>query len=788
MNVRSEARRLAARQGATAKPPTPLGPVRAATAIRKSSGLPVRCMAPPNPFQGDNGSASGNGDGKKGSRAGGLKFAPPPIPFFTAQPASDTVVPKFILPTTTPVPTAAAAAAAVEAAKLAAARAGGATTASVVVPAAEPQTAAPAKAVPHPHAPQFFPKPGEPAWPPKRSFTAIVLDKCVDTCNYVEKHVRRMNLDATKLAAGAGTATADPLVPGDNGRMRLRASTKPVILVLGSGWGAHAFIKSIDTDTYDVVVVSPRNHFLFTPMLPSTAVGTVEFRSLLEPIRTSNPCVTYLEAECDSLDPHSKVAVCSAKFCHTDGRRPQFEVQYDRAVIAVGEQPATFGIPGVRENCFFMKEVSDAVGLRKRIAEKFELAALPGTTEEERQAALHFVVVGGGPTGVEFAGTLSDFVREDLKKKYPALMKYVKVTLLNNLPSILTQFDAKLQKSAASTLVANGVEVRVNVSVVGVTADKVQLGGGEELPYGVCVWSAGNMARPLTKHIASQVPEQAMAAEASKAAPNSKLCVDSFLRVVGATDLLALGDCSLVLGNRLPPTAQVAGQQGSYLANMLNGGYSLGVGGYNQPPPYMLVQRNRLQAATENNDDLRWLATAMMGGKTRIEVAADVSDALFRMDCPPWVRRHSESFTKALPLDAPPSSASRECNVEALTEAAAAAGGADSQAVRRARAACLESYEEEIRAERSDAAAAEVRYYERPFEFLNLGIMAYVGHERALTQVEAFDVINLKLAGTLAFLLWKSVYITKQVSFRNRVLILFDWMKTRVFGRDISLW
>ncbi|KAG2429690.1 hypothetical protein HYH02_013948 [Chlamydomonas schloesseri] len=768
----------------------PLAPVRPATTIRKSAGLPVRNMAPPNPFQGEHN--SNNGDGKKGTGArGGLKFAPPPIPFFTAPASSDTaVVPKFVLPST-PAPSTAAAAAAAE---QAAARAGGATTASVVVPTtAEPQAApaaaAPAtKAAPHPHAPQFFPKPGEPTWPPKRSFTAIVLDKVVDTSNYVEKHLRRMNIDAAKLAAGTGSAAADPLVPGDNGRMRLRASTKPVVLVLGSGWGAHSFIKSIDTDIYDVVVVSPRNHFLFTPMLPSTAVGTVEFRSLLEPVRTSNPCVTYLEAECDSLDPHSKVAVCTAKFSHTDGRRPQFEIQYDKAVVAVGEQPATFGVPGVREHCFFMKEVSDAVALRKRIAEKFELAALPGTTEDERKAALHFVVVGGGPTGVEFAGTLSDFVREDLKKKYLALMKYVRVTLLNNLPSILTQFDEKLQKSAASTLGANGVEVRVNVSVVGVTADKVQLGGGEELPYGVCVWSAGNMARPLTKHIAGQVPEQAMAAEAIKAPPNAKLCVDSFLRVVGATDLLALGDCSLVLGNRLPPTAQVAGQQGSYLANMLNGGYSLGVGGYNQPPPYMLVKRNKLQEATEKNDGLRWLATAMMGGRARIQVAADVSDTLFRMDCPPWVRKHSESLTKSLPLDAPPSSASRECDVDAVLAAAAAAGGADSRALHRARAACLESYEEEIRAERSDAAAAEVRYYERPFEFLNLGIMAYIGHERALTQVTMFDVINLNLAGTFAFLLWKSVYITKQVSFRNRVLILFDWMKTRVFGRDISLW
>eukprot|EP00198_Chlamydomonas_reinhardtii_P012934 XP_001702271.1 mitochondrial NADH dehydrogenase [Chlamydomonas reinhardtii] len=590
--------------------------------------------------------------------------------------------------------------------------------------------------------------------------------------------------------------------------MRLRASTKPVVLVLGSGWGAHSLIKVIDTDTYDVVVVSPRNHFLFTPMLPSTAVGTVEFRSLLEPIRTSNPCVTYLEAECDSLDPHTKVAVCTSSFAYDDGRRPQFEIQYDKAVVAVGEQPATFGVKGVKEHCFFMKEVSDAVALRKRIAEKFELASLPGTSEEDRKAALHFVVVGGGPTGVEFAGTLSDFVREDLKKKYPALMKYVKVTLLQSAQQILTQFDAGLGQRATEALESSGVEVRTGVRVVEITINKVMLvsdaqvllKGGEELPYGVCVWSAGNAPRPLVTQIASQVAEQAAAAEAP---PNAKLCVDSFLRVVGATDLMALGDCSLVLGNRLPSTAQVAGQQGAYLAHLINSQYQLGVGGYTQPPPFQIVKRNKLQvwagaggtgayalqAAAEENAVLSWLTTAMMGGKTRIQASKEVADAMFRMDAPPWVRVHSESLTKATPLDkeAPPGGAKAVCDISAVMAAAAAAGGADPVAVARASADCLRSLEEEELKAREGAEATEVRYYDRPFEFLSLGIMAYVGNDKALTQVEAFDVINLKLYGSVAFLLWKSVYITKQVSFRNRVLILFDWMKTRVFGRDISL-
>ncbi|KXZ46316.1 hypothetical protein GPECTOR_45g186 [Gonium pectorale] len=669
---------------------------------------------------------------------------------------------------------------------------GGPLRAPTLMPALRPLTATTSPAVPsaapQPHRqPQGpFSKPGDhQQWPPKRAFAAVALDNLADSLTDIGRHLSRMAVEGEcpqKRQEGM-------LVAGDSGRMRLRSSGKPVVLVLGSGWGAHSLIKVIDTDTYDVVVVSPRNHFVFTPMLPSTAVGTVEFRSLLEPIRTSNPCVTYLEAECEELDPQGKLAVCTPKFSFTDGRRPQFEVQYDKAVVAIGEQPATFGVPGVRENCFFMKEISDAVGLRKRIAEKFELASLPGTSEEDRNAALNFVVVGGGPTGVEFAGTLSDFLREDLRKKYPGLMKHVRVTLLQSAHTILTQFDAALQRIAAATLGRSGVEVRVDVRVVGVTTSKVLLAGGEELPYGVCLWSAGNAPRPLVSHIAHKIRDQAAAAEASRVPPGSKLCVDPFLRVVGATDLLALGDCSLVLGNRLPPTAQVAGQQGAYLAHLINSGYSLGVGGYSQPPPFQAVKRGALQSAMDRSALLRWLALAMVGGRDKVAVSAQVSDALFRMDAPPWVRAHSEALTAAPPLDGHGAPAAA-CDLGEVLAAVAAAGGADPAAAGRADRECLRAVaaEAEAEARRRAAEVEEVRYWDRPFEFLNLGIMAYLGHNRALTHVEAFDFINLNLHGTLAYALWRSVYITKQVSFRNRVLILFDWMKAKVFGRDISLW
>lgn len=96
----------------------------------------------------------------------------------------------------------------------------------------------------------------------------------------------------------------------------------------------------------------------------------------------------------------------------------------------------------------------------------FELASLPGTAEAERRRLLHFVVVGGGPTGVEFAGTLSDYVRSDLRRKYPALMRYVRVSLLQSAQGILTQFTSKLANKALEDLRSTGVEIRTGVRVV----------------------------------------------------------------------------------------------------------------------------------------------------------------------------------------------------------------------------------------------------------------------------------------------------------------------------------
>jgi len=269
-------------------------------------------------------------------------------------------------------------------------------------------TAAPTKGSAPATAPEAPPRPspapsGPPGGPPdpkkkpSKSRGEILItrltDDVYDAFSDVGRHLGRQLSNTQPKMLRSTTASMD------GGGIEIARLDKPVMLVLGSGWGAHAIIKVIDTEQYDVIVVSPRNHFMFTPMLPSSAVGTVEFRSLLEPIRISNEYVTYLEASADHIDLNNKVATCVAESTASDGYHPTFQVSFDVLVVAVGEQPATLGVPGVAEHCFFMKEISDTVKLRTKILSNFELAALPGTPDAEIRRLLHFCIVGGGPTG-----------------------------------------------------------------------------------------------------------------------------------------------------------------------------------------------------------------------------------------------------------------------------------------------------------------------------------------------------------------------------------------------------
>ena len=195
------------------------------------------------------------------------------------------------------------------------------------------------------------------------------------------------------------------------------------LVLVGSGWGGMSFLRAIDPSKFSsVTVVSPRNYFLFTPLLPSVAVGTTEPRSIMEPVRNMitskrkkypTSTLSYLEMDAVSIDLDKNILNC--EFAGSGDFKKQ--VPYDTLVLAPGAKSNTFNTPGVEQYCHFLKEMSQARQIRNAILDAFETAVIC-QDEKERARLLTFVIIGGGPTGVEFSAELTDFIADELETVY----------------------------------------------------------------------------------------------------------------------------------------------------------------------------------------------------------------------------------------------------------------------------------------------------------------------------------------------------------------------------------
>ncbi|THG08401.1 hypothetical protein TEA_015301 [Camellia sinensis var. sinensis] len=483
---------------------------------------------------------------------------------------------------------------------------------------------------------------------------------------------------------------------------------KPRVVVLGSGWAGCRFMKGIDTNLYDVVCVSPRNHMVFTPLLASTCVGTLEFRSVAEPIGRIQPAISsepgsyFLLANCTGLDPHNHAVHCQTVTDGADSLDPwDFKISYDKLVIAAGSQPLTFGIKGVTEHAVFLREVYHAQEIRRKLLLNLMLSDVPGVTEEEKRRLLHCVVVGGGPTGVEFSGELSDFIIKDVHQRYAHVKNYIHVTLIEA-NEILSSFDDRLRKYATKQLVKGrwphptapmikpwelyqvDIVVKVESSQGGgtnniddpfnsrhpqvfgvrlvrgivkdVQSEKIILNDGTDVPYGLLVWSTGVGPSDFVNNL--ELPK----------APGGRIGVDEWLRVPSVQDVFSIGDCSGFLESTgrptLPALAQVAERQGKYLASQLN---KIGKAG---------------------------------GGH---------------------------------------------------------------------------------------ANAAKDNELGEPFVYKHLGSMATIGSFKALVDLrQSKEGKGLSMAGFVSWFIWRSAYLTRVLSWRNRFYVAINWATTFVFGRDIS--
>ncbi|KAK0645988.1 pyridine nucleotide-disulfide oxidoreductase-domain-containing protein [Cercophora newfieldiana] len=410
---------------------------------------------------------------------------------------------------------------------------------------------------------------------------------------------------------------------------------KERVVILGSGWAGYAFANALDPAKYERIVVSPRSYFVFTPLLASTAVGTLEFRAVLEPVRRL-PGINFYQGWADDIDFARKTVRAEANTADDlasktivlpagGGSYPKapgikgetFDVEYDKLVIACGSYSQTFGVEGVREHAHFLRDIGDARRIRLRVLSLFEQCAhrnrdhttnTPDAddraagclTDEDRRSLLHFAIVGGGPTGIEFAAELHDLIYEDLARIYPDLLQFVSITVYDIAPKVLPMFDQALAKYATDHFTRLGIKVRTKTSLSRIDLAPRDLGaehGGLRLtlkdadstpvPAGLVVWSTGLMANPLINRLASKsfpLPSTDTSKASLTLDPKTNLLLtDEHLRPLLATppfpssppatlpDVFIIGDCATISSNpSLPKTAQVASQQAIYLAKQLN--------------------------------------------------------------------------------------------------------------------------------------------------------------------------------------------------------------------------
>lgn len=358
-------------------------------------------------------------------------------------------------------------------------------------------------------------------------------------------------------------------------------SGKNRVVVLGTGWGSFTLARQLQNhpNVKQLRVVSPSNHFVFTPLLPSTAVGTLEFRCIQEPIRkVLGDNGKFVQAKAESIDPVNKTILCESIFSESNygdskDQPEQFAIKYDKLVIGVGVKTNTFGIDSIQEGngVHFLKHLYHARNIRNGIIECFEKAAIPGTSNEERKRLLSFIIVGGGPTSCEFAAELFDFVTVDAKRMYGKLVPFVKVTVVEAGPALLGPFDRNLQRYTKGLFEKRSIDVRLATAVAGIedyTGDNFRfparaavMNDGTKLPFGTLVWSAGLSPVNFTENCEMLPKNRA-----------GRILVDEYLRVKGFEgDIWALGDAAVCESDPLPQLAQAARQQGLYLGDVLGG-------------------------------------------------------------------------------------------------------------------------------------------------------------------------------------------------------------------------
>jgi NADH dehydrogenase len=331
---------------------------------------------------------------------------------------------------------------------------------------------------------------------------------------------------------------------------------KPVIkiAIIGGGFGGLQTALGLEkkfrnNKNIAIALIDKRDYHLFTPNLYEAATAgeelvtinqvkksiTLPFKEIL---RGKN--IKFIQGEVTQLDPNKKNIILGSK-----------KLDYDYVVLALGSQSEFFNIPGARENSMILKDLPDALRMRNKIA-----FAMEAQRFEVNKKNLHFVIAGGGYTGVELVGELKglvDFLA--WQNQYPREKVTIEIIEGNN--KLIAGFDDRMSRDALYRLKEIGVEVRLSEKIVAVDAHYISLASGDKLSYDILFWSAG--IKPCSVTATAELSVDA----------RGKLQLNEFLQLQNFHNIFGLGDMAFVMGTNgkpVPASAQDAADQGKYLA------------------------------------------------------------------------------------------------------------------------------------------------------------------------------------------------------------------------------
>ena len=326
------------------------------------------------------------------------------------------------------------------------------------------------------------------------------------------------------------------------------------VLVIGGGFGGLAIVRQLARARrrgrldVRVTLVDRRNHHTFQPLLYQVATAGLQTQdvgiSLRAILRRQDVAIRL--GDVTRIDASRKVVTLS------DGA----ELPYDQLVIAAGAISEDFGVPGVSEHAFGLKSLAEATMLRNEVLRRFE--EVPSADVD---GTLTFVIAGGGPTGVELAGSLAELVDLVVRRDHPSLdIARVRIVLVEARDQLLGGFSARAGRAALEGLQQRDVDVRLEVGIASVAADHVVLTDGEFIPTRLVVWAAGVAASPLAEALGVPL------------ARGRRIPVDDHLRVIGLDNVFAIGDITASVdaeGRPLPQVAPVAIQHAVHVARVL---------------------------------------------------------------------------------------------------------------------------------------------------------------------------------------------------------------------------